>query len=148
MEQETRKISASQLATALAKADGERAAKKEGESAPDDASAPRPAASQSPPPASAPPQVLAVVERPVGDAKVVNVTSPETPAHSSGRLPAAKPAEREPEPEPAAAPPEAPPKVKYESLPVRLPVSSPRLGAALVVFLFLACCVVLVLLDH
>ena len=182
-DQSTRKISASQLAAVLAKADetlsAEEAQRKAAVMArAEDASGPRPAAGRTPsfndadavtklatlepaaaqalaelpsvpPPSAAPPQVLAVVERPVGDAKVVNATSPETPAHSSGRLPSASDAGLEAaEPEAAAGVTEERVGAAHPSLPVVLPKHDSRFGVALVVLLFVACCVVLVWFDH
>jgi hypothetical protein len=153
MDQPTRKISASQLAVVLAKADGEELGD-EHEPAREDVSGQRltagkeaRAGARAPKAAPAPvPQVLAVVERPVGDAKVVNATSPEAPPHSSGRMPAARPAQAQADAEPD--PPPACP--KYESLPVQLPVKSSRVGVAVVVLvlLFFACCVALVVFNH
>src|SRR5262249_2473525 len=68
-DQSTKKISASELAAVPARADGSKRPKNE-----------------EPPPA--PPHTLAVVERPVAERKVVNVTSPDV--RSSGKLLAAE----------------------------------------------------------
>jgi hypothetical protein len=176
MDQETRKISAAQLAEVLAKVDhrgakegrvsevGPSPAASNATSKPTPAPAPAPAGSGPPaasdapppseaPPASAPPQVLAVVERPVGKSNVVNATSPDAPS-SSGHMPVA--GDSEPPETSSARKIVAPSPIESREsrdaeADARKIVDAGRstmMGALLVVAVFVVGCVVLVLVNQ
>jgi hypothetical protein len=171
MDQETRKISAAQLAEVLAKVDqkGGRTDRVSGEvearpavtpEGPPQPSVEAPRADADAPPVSAPPQVLAVVERPVGDRKVVNVTSAEAPSsaprlavgESDSQSDSQSDSRSEP-PETSAARAIVPPTSSLEDAEARQIIEAGH-GAAtmknaiLVVALFVVGCVALVWANH
>jgi hypothetical protein len=157
VEQDTRKISAAQLAEVLAKVDNQ---SRSGTRPKDE-----PAPAKEPAPVSAPPQVLAVVERPVTETNVVNLTSPQVPP-SSGKLPIAKDAKdakdesdvpehsnlravvNTPEPEPEATKATAEAEAAAAQLVVDAGQSGRAIGVLLLVLVFVAGCVSLVWLNH
>jgi hypothetical protein len=96
-----------------------------------------------------PPQVLAVVERPVGDRNVVNVTSPDTPS-SAPRLPLAEDHDSPSEASAARASGESEShNADEEARKLVPPVHRGTMtGALLVVALFVVGCAVLVWANH